>query len=243
MVQGMSLALPPGEVWGLLGPNGAGKSTLLKGIMGFPWVWRSGEFLVDGRPLEERTERERACLIGYLPQDPPVPQGLTVRETVLLGRHPFRSPWAPDSREDRDTAAAVMETCDILHLAERPAANLSGGEQKLVFLASVLVQRPAILLLDEPGSGLDYRHTGMLWEILSLEARRGVSVLACTHRLGMAGEHLSGVVLLGHGRCMGSGPPEHVLSPDLLSAVYGVPLDIARNPDTGGWIVSAGRRP
>lgn len=228
-------------MWGLLGPNGAGKSTLLKGMMGFPWLWREGKVLIDGTPLERIPVAARASMIGYLPQDPPVPQGLTVRETVLLGRHPFRSPWATDSAGDHEVAEEVMGRCEVLHLAHRLTANLSGGERRMVFLASVLAQKPMILLLDEPGSGLDYRHTVLLWEILGRLALAGVSVFASTHRLGMAGEHFRGAVLLSDGNCMGIGSPELMFESGLMSRVYGIPLSVTRDGATGGWVVTAGR--
>jgi iron complex transport system ATP-binding protein len=238
-ISGLDFTLPGGEIWGLLGPNGAGKSTLMKGILGFPWLWRKGSVLADGKPFEGFSEREKASLIGYLPQDPPVPQGLTVTETVLLGRHPFRSPWATDSATDREAAKEVMEECGILHLAGRLTANLSGGERRMVFLASVLVQKPMILLLDEPGSGLDYRYTAMLWEILERLASRGVSVFASTHRLAMAGEHFSGAMFLSGGRCIAAGSPEEIFTPGIMSAVYGIPLSVTRDSGAGGWSVSS----
>lgn len=241
-VSDIDFTLRPGEIWGLLGPNGAGKSTLLKGIMGFPWLWRSGGMLIDGVPMNRLTGLERAALVGYLPQEPPVPQGMTVRETVLLGRHPFRSPWSTDSPRDREVSREVMERCEILHLADRLVSNLSGGERRMVFLASVLAQRPSVLLLDEPGAGLDYRHTVMLWDILEGLAGGGVSVFASTHRLSMSGEHFRGALLLSDGKCLGSGTPEEVFSPGLMSRVYGIPLSVAHDTRTGGWLVTAGRQ-
>lgn len=240
-VSDVDFTLRPGEIWGLLGPNGAGKSTLLKGIMGFPWLWSSGGILMDGVPMKKLSGLERASLVGYLPQEPPVPQGMTVRETVLLGRHPFRSPWSTDSAKDREVSQKVMEQCEILHLADRLVSNLSGGERRMVFLASVLTQKPSVLLLDEPGGGLDYRHTVMLWEILEGLAREGVSVFASTHRLSMSGEHFHGALLLSGGRCLGSGTPGEVFSPELMSRVYGIPLSVLHDGDTGGWLVTAGR--
>lgn len=210
--------------------------------MGFPWVWREGSVTVDGKPMAALSDRERAFTVGYLPQDPPVPQGLTVRETVLLGRHPFRNPWATDSPADMEAAHRVMEECDVTHLSSRLASNLSGGERRMVFLASVLAQTPGILLLDEPGGGLDYRHTVMLWEILEGLADRGVSVLASTHRLGMAGEHFDGAVVLSRGECLGIGKPDQIFTSELMTSVYRIPLGVTRDAGTGGWSVSAGRR-
>ncbi len=228
-----------GEIWGLLGPNGAGKSTLIKGVMGFPWLWRRGTVLLDGRPLEGIPGRERAAAIGYLPQDPPVPQGLSVQETILLGRHPFRSPWSPDSEGDREACRWAMDLCNVAHLRNRPVGRISGGERRMVFLASVLVRKPGLLLLDEPGGGLDYRHTVILWDILEELAGEGATVLVSTHRLGMAGAHFRGAVLLAEGRCLGAGPPEEVFSPELMSRVYGIPLSVFRDRNTGSWVVAA----
>lgn len=242
-VSDIDFTLRPGEIWGLLGPNGAGKSTLLKGIMGFPWLWRSGGITLGGVPMKKLSAHERAALVGYLPQEPPVPQGMTAGETVLLGRHPFRSPWSTDSAVDRGVCREVMEKCEIVHLTDRLVSNLSGGERRMVFLASVLAQKPSVLLLDEPGGGLDYRHTVMLWDILEGLAREGVSVFASTHRLSMSGEHFHGALLLSGGKCLGSGTPGEVFSPGLMSRVYGIPLSVTHDTVTGGWLVTAGRRP
>lgn len=235
------MAIPAGSVTAVIGPNGSGKSTLLKGIMGFPGVSVSGSASLNGLSIPDLNRMRRAKMVAYLPQTPPVPSGLTGLETVLLGRHPHRSSWAGDSDEDRDSAVKALKMVDALHLADKKVDCISGGEFRLVNLAAVLAQETPVILLDEPGSSLDYGHVSHLWQILSELARLGRTIVATTHRIGMAAGHFNRILLLSKGEQILFGDPESVFSrSDLLSDIYGTPLKTHQNSPGMGWIIYPG---
>jgi iron complex transport system ATP-binding protein len=227
-----------GSVTAVIGPNGSGKSTFLKGIMSFPGMLVSGEAVLDSVALGGLSRRERARRIGYLPQFPPVPPGLTGIETVLLGRHPHRSTWSYDSPEDIETAANALDMVGASHLAEKYVDRISGGEFRLVNLAGVLAQETPVILLDEPGSSLDYGNALHLWMVLSQLADQGKIIIAATHRIGLASGYFSRVLLLSGGRPVEYGTPAEVFAKnDRLSEMYRTPLRMVQNTEGRGWSV------
>ncbi|PIE53094.1 cobalamin/Fe(3+)-siderophore ABC transporter ATP-binding protein [Candidatus Fermentibacteria bacterium] len=237
VVSGINVVFPEGSVTAVLGPNGSGKSTLLKGIMGFSGVSCSGSVMFRNTDIRRISRKKRAELVGYLPQSSPVPAGLTGLETVLLGRHPHRSSWAGDSQKDIKVAEEALELVDASYLAEKPVDRISGGERRLVNLAAVLAQETPVILLDEPGSSLDYGNAGHLWQLLSRLAKTGKTIIATTHRIGMAAGHFDRVLLIAGGTQIEYGEPEKVFSSEgLLSQVYGTPLRAVKN-GSEGWIV------
>ncbi len=240
-VYGVSMNLSAGSVTAVIGPNGSGKSTLLKGIMSFPGMKSEGLVTLNSLAIPSMNRRERAARIAYLPQSPPLPAGLTAIETVLLGRFPHRNAWSSDSPGDIEIAMDALEMVGAEHLAEKHTDEISGGENRLVNLAAVLSQQTEIILLDEPGSSLDYGHAAQLWELLSRLASRGIIILATTHRIEMSGNAFDKVLLLSGGKSVAFGKPEEVfLSGDLLSSVYNTPMSVRRASHDGSWIVFPG---
>jgi len=201
----------------------------------------SGSVSLDGLSIPDLDRMKRAKLVGYLPQTPPVPGGLTGLETVLLGRHPHRSSWAGDSDKDRAAAVKALKMVDAYHLADKQVDRISGGEFKLVNLAAVLAQETPVILLDEPGASLDYGHASHLWRILSGLASQGRTIVATTHRIGMAAGHFNRILLLSTGEQILFGDPESVFSrSDLLSEIYGTSLKTVQNGPGMGWTIYPG---
>ena len=228
-VDGVDLAIGPGELVAVVGPNGAGKSTLLGLLSG--WLRPSaGTVELQGRPLSRWPARERARRLALLPQDAAPLYDLTVLEVVATGRHPHRGPWAPLDLHDRRIVAAVMAATDTAPLRDRSFATLSGGERQRVLLASVLAQEPAVLLLDEPTASLDLHHGVEVFRHLARAAREGTGVLAVTHDLNLAALFADRVVLMDRGRTVRAGPPSRVLTADTLRAVYGPDLAVVAHP-------------
>lgn len=183
---------------------------------------------------------ERARLVSFLPQEYSASSRLTALEMTLLGRHPHHEAWEPDTARDLETARECLELSGIPGLENRVFSELSGGERRLVMLASALAQQPRVLLLDEPGSSLDFRHTVDLWALLDRLSRKGITVLASTHELNTAGRFLHSVLLLGNGRSRAFGPPSQVCTPELLTEVFGVDLKVQEDGE-GGFFVLPGR--
>lgn len=135
-----------------------------------------------------------------------------------------------------EVAGSLIET-DLAAFPSRVYMSLSGGERSRAALARVLAQEPRVLLLDEPTSSLDIRHQQLVMGLTRLRARRGDGVVVVLHDLSLAGTFADRVVVMSQGRIVADGPPDHVLTSQLLSEVYEHPIEIIRHPVTGGIIV------
>lgn len=233
ILDGLDVALEPGECVGLIGPNGAGKSTLLRALAGMlPF---QGAVMLDGRSLAAWSSRERACRVGYLAQGREVAWPIDVAEVVALGRLPHRAPFAQDNEADRAAVAEALRLADIEALAERPADALSGGEVARMLLARLLAQQTPILLADEPAAGLDPAHQLATMQIFADLARTGRGILVSLHDLTLAARWCDRLILMQEGSIVAAGAPEQVLTADRLAAAYGIEARIDRDGD--GMIV------
>ncbi|MCW2240440.1 ABC transporter ATP-binding protein [Azospirillum canadense] len=222
ILAGASFAVRRGTVTGLIGPNGVGKTTLLRAIAGL--LPHDGALAFDGRRLPV-SARERARLIGYLPQGHAVHWPLTVRRTVELGRLPHLGPLGRLRADDVAAVDRVMAATGIAALSARTVSSLSGGERARVMLARVLAANAPLLLADEPVAALDPGHQLRLMALLRDEAVvRNRAVFVVLHDLALAARCCDDLVLvMPDGRCL-SGPTPSVLTPDPLTAAYGVPF-------------------
>ncbi len=242
----LSFALWPGELLAIVGPNGAGKSTLLK-VAGGALRPSAGNVELFQRPISTYHRRELARVIAMVAQENQVAFRFTVLEIVLMGRAPHLGSFHLESRHDLAAAHAALERFDLLDLAHRSISELSGGERKRVFLARALAQQPRVILLDEPTAFLDLRHAAeILNEFCTLCRESGVAVAATMHDLNAAASYADRVLLLHNGAAVACGVPDEVLNTAILEQVYGVKVQIGRNPMTGALAVFPGassRRP
>ena len=233
VVHAVDVELPPGRVTVLVGPNGSGKSTLLKGVARLHPI-RSGSIHLDQTDARALSGREMAQRLAMLTQGRPTPVGLTVREVVSFGRYPYRGRW---NRQDPQGPAAIehaLALTGLAELAERDADTLSGGQAQRVWLAACLAQDTDVLLLDEPTTYLDLRHQVELLDLVrDLADHHGITVGVVLHDLDQAAELADHLVLLDEGVVMAAGAPDEVLRADLLSRVYGLPIDVTRDPLSG----------
>jgi manganese/zinc/iron transport system ATP- binding protein len=216
VIEGVDLAIPIGALVGVLGPNGAGKSTLLKAILGLTPQF-SGSVTFGGRPIDEQRER-----VAYVPQREAVDWTfpVTAAETVLMGRY-RRIGWVRrPGVDDRRAAADALARVRLDDIADEQIGELSGGQQQRVFLARALVQDAAVLLLDEPMTGVD-QATEQLVIGLLLELRdAGTTILQATHDLESAAE-ISDQLCFVNGRVTAFGPPAETFKPPVLHATFG----------------------
>lgn len=230
VVSDVSATVDSGGWLAIIGPNGSGKSTLLKAILGV--VRHSGEVLVDGRPVTGLHRRERARLLGYAPQVPHLPVGLTVTDYVLLGRTPHLGVLGREGRTDLGVVSGVLDRLDLTELADRPLSTLSGGERQRAVLGRALAQRSGILLLDEPTTGLDIGHAQALLDLIDeLRRESGTTVVTTLHDLTLAAQYAENLVLLDHGTVAATGPPAEVLSPTTLATHYAARVTVVTAPD------------
>jgi putative ABC transport system ATP-binding protein len=177
-LQGVSLALEPGEMAAVTGPSGSGKSTLLSCLAGLDEP-DGGQVRICGDRLTRRTEEDRALLrgrkIGVLYQDVNLVGHLSVEENMSLARR-----MAGDGK-GADRQRELLERCGIAHRAGARPAQLSGGELARAGLAVALVNDPAVLLADEPTGELDTVTAERIMELLREQAQGGTATLIATH--------------------------------------------------------------
>ncbi|HTL30282.1 MAG TPA: ABC transporter ATP-binding protein [Tepidisphaeraceae bacterium] len=223
-LRSISIDLAPGEIVTLLGPNGSGKSTLIKVLLGH--LQGEGEIAWEDRPMRAWSRRELARRVAYLPQSPLFDAEQTVREVLLLGRAPYWIAFGLESQRDLEVVHDIAQSLALVDLMSRRMDELSGGQRQRVFLARCLIQEPAALLLDEPSTFLDLKHQVELTQLLrKLSREKNIAVLMASHDLNLAAAGADRLVLLNNGELVANGPPNDVLNPDLLSRVYGVPME------------------
>jgi iron complex transport system ATP-binding protein len=228
-----------GEWLGLIGPNGAGKTTLLRALVQL--VTHDGRTLVDGDSTDGLSRRELARMIAYVPQAPELPPEITVSDYVLLGRSPHIGYFGVEKARDHAVCANLLERLDLSSMADRQLGTLSGGELQRLVLARALAQEAPVLLLDEPTSALDLgRRVDALEIIDALRREHGLTVLSAMHDLTLAGQFADRLVLLAGGRVVASGTPEVVLDEAILTAHFGLHVQVLRTDD--GELVVAPRR-
>ena len=231
VLRGMDLDLRNGELVALLGTNGSGKTTLLRAFAG---TMRpdGGTVSFDGRSLGGWRRDALARRIAVLPQQLELPVGFRVAELVAMGRAPHARRLFASTADDERAVARALIDADAADLADRPAEELSGGERQRLLVAMALAQEPDLLLLDEPTLHLDLAHqVTLLAAIRRLRDQRGLTVLAVLHDLNLAAAFAPRVAVLDEGRVVADGPPQEVLTPELVRRVFGVGVDEARTPD------------
>jgi iron complex transport system ATP-binding protein len=233
----ISLGLQPGEMLGVLGPNGAGKSTLLGALCG---ELKTGQVWLDDKPLEQWSAAHRAQRLAVLPQRSTLSFAFKVQDVVAMGRLPH------DTGQQRDAQiiGAALDAADATHLLDRSYLALSGGERQRVHLARVLAQlwpgeRGQSLLLDEPTSMLDPLHQHTTLQAVRQFANRGGAVLVILHDLNLAARYCDRLLLLDDGLPMALGPPQTVLVPDTLKAVFGLEVLVQSHPERGHPLIIA----
>ena len=241
ILDGVEVAVPPGSWTAVVGPNGAGKSTLLRAIAAL--VPHTGSVLLDGVDVAALPPRARAVRIGYAPQIPTVPEGISVGDYVMLGRTPHRGLLAGASHADGVAVAAALDRLELDSLARRPMRTLSGGERQRAVLARALAQQPRLLLLDEPTAALDLGHAQQVLELVDeLRLGAGLAVVSTLHDLVLAGQYADQLVLLAAGQVVAAGPAEQVLTEAALARYYGASARVELGPD-GVHVHPVRRRP
>lgn len=225
-IEGISFAIPPGQMVGVIGPNGAGKTTLFKAILGLI-PRQQGEILLHEAPaLAQRS------MMGYLPQLEEINRAfpVSVEDVVMMGRYP-RIGWCRRPGPDDDEAARrALTRVDLLDHARTQIGRLSGGQQQRAFLARVLAQDPHLLLLDEPVSGVDTTTQHAIFALLEELRSNGKTVVVATHDLNCVIERFDQVLCLNR-RVIAYGPPKEVFREDTLEQTYGHHLMIVQVGD------------
>jgi iron complex transport system ATP-binding protein len=235
ILRDVALEVPVGSWVCVVGPNGAGKTTLLHAVAGL--VPFEGTTELWGRRLEAYPRRERARHVGLVPQQPVVPDGITVHEYVRLGRTPHLGILGAERPEDVVAVRTAMDRLELAPEGDRRLDSLSGGELQRVVVARALAQAAPLLLLDEPTTGLDLGHQIRVLELIEgLRRSEGLTVLSTMHDLTLAGRFADHFALLSQGRLVSKGSRSDVLDPAVIAEHFGTNVRVIGDGDVG-WAV------
>ena len=221
ILRGADLCLERGRLLAIVGPNGAGKSTLVRAVSGLQ-ARSAGTVRWSGRDLGEMRGRELARVRAFVPQRMPVPNGVSVREAVTIGRSSHLRPLRRLTGADRAAIEAAMERARVTRFAERALTTLSSGELQRVQIAIGLAQEAPVLIADEPTSQLDLGATvGVATLLRELVDEGGLTVLLVVHDLALAAAVADSATIVAGGRTVAAGPPAEVLSSERLAEIWG----------------------
>ncbi len=220
VLKNINLNISGPQLVSILGPNGVGKSTFIHCINKILSP-SGGTILLDSKDVNEYNLKEMAKKIGYVPYSSSDTFPLTVVDTVLLGRHPHAG-WKTTD-EDLDIVYDTLKLLNIEDLAMRPFNELSAGQHQRVMLARGLVQKPQILLLDEPTSNLDIKHQlGISKMLKELSHNEKILVIMISHDINIAAKYSDSIILMHNGSIFAVGKPNEVITEENILTVYGV---------------------
>lgn len=229
ILRDLSFECGRGQLIGLLGPNGSGKTTLMRCVSGLlPY---EGELTFDGRSVRAWNAGALARRMAFVRQAVSLSFDFTVSELVLLGRSPHKR-WLQDyTRDDVEQMEEALERVDLAGFHDRSVLSLSGGELQRVMLAQALVQQAEMLLLDEPTAHLDVHYQFEFMDFVGDLVRRGRTAVAVFHDLEMAARYADELIVLNGGRLAITGPPEVVITEELIANVFRMRATIHSSAD------------
>lgn len=209
-VGGVSFAVPEGICFGLLGPNGAGKTTTVEIIEGVTPA-TSGQVYYYGEPVGARFQQEA----GIQFQNTALQDFLTVRETIQM----FRSLY--DRQADFDELVAQ---CSLGDLLDRDNRKLSGGQRQRLLLAVALVNRPRLIFLDEPTTGLDPQARRNFWDLVQSLRSQGSTIVLTTHYMDEAQVLCDEIAIMDGGKIVTQGSPADLLRQQYKGLIIELPI-------------------
>ncbi len=224
VLAGLDLSISEGSVYGIVGASGAGKTTLAKTIAGFIPHAEGGDLegrvTVAGLDVPTATLLDVVTRVGLVSQNPfnqITGARFTVEEEIAFGLENLGTSRA----EMLERVDAVVDQFGLEELRSRSPYALSGGQQQLVAIASIMVMRPSILVMDEPTSQLDPGGTRLVFDVIERVAQQGTTVVMFEHKLELLRDHADTLGVLAEGRIVLSGSPRDVLADERL-AEWGV---------------------
>ncbi len=219
-VNKINFAVQPGECFGFLGPNGAGKSTTVRMIYCFSPI-TSGQLLVLGQDVQHSIRAIKARL-GVVAQEDNLDPDLTVRQNLLVFASYFKIPKAEVAiRSDE-----LLAFFDLTHKANTQVEELSGGMKRRLAIARALINRPELLILDEPTTGLDPQARHLVWQKLRSLKNQGVTLLLTTHYMDEATQLCDRLVIMNQGNILEEGQPKELIARHIGKEVLQLTLEV-----------------
>lgn len=229
VLRDISFNIKKGEFTSIIGPNGAGKSTVLKAIMKNIDL-ASGDISIKGKSIKNITHKEKACIIGFVPQEFNISFDFTVYDIVAMGRNPYIAKFKKSKFDDKKIIEESLQKTNTYEFKDKYFNSLSGGEKQRVIIARALAQQPEILILDEATSSLDIHHQLDILELIhSLNREDGLTVLTIMHDLNLASRFSDKIVLLSKNGVIKSGTPSEVIDEQVLKNVYDMDMVVREN--------------
>ena len=229
-VKDVSFSIGPGLLVGLIGPNGCGKSTMMKCINRMHDI-SSGDIIMDGENLQEKTHREIAEKISNVPAELRTSFGLSVMETIMLGRYPYiKNVWW-ETDDDETMVIDAMKKFGVFHLKDRQLHMLSSGERQRVLIAKAYVQEPRLMLVDEPTSHLDMKYKLEVMEYLNAMVKNDMSILVAEHDISLMARYCDLCIIMKKGEIVTIGKPKEVITSQLIEEVYEVSASVGFDND------------
>ncbi len=228
ILDNVSWEIKPGEHWAVLGANGSGKTTLLQLLAGYLWP-TSGEVTVLGKRFGEIDLRELRKSIGWVgsflqAQIPPAQKPL---DFIVSGKFATLGIYVKPEESDYAEAVKLAEKLEVAHILDSTYAVLSQGEKQRLLIARALIHKPKLLILDEPCNGLDIVSREQLLSTLESLGRTsdGPTMILVTHHLQEIMPAFTHVFFLKSGRCAACGEKELILRENLLTEIFGIPIE------------------
>ncbi|WP_298613162.1 ABC transporter ATP-binding protein [uncultured Odoribacter sp.] len=223
----ISFEVDTGDMLAIIGQNGSGKSTLLKCMNRILKV-NKGSIEINERPLTSFSPAKLSQIMAYIPQTEETLTGLTVFDTVLLGRKPYIS--GKPSQTDLEFVSELLFRLELEEEAMRTLNTLSGGQQQRVFIARALAQQPSILLLDEPIANLDIYHQMKVMKLLQQLSAEGITVIITIHDINMAARFCNKALMLKGGTVFACGDQSVYISEN-IGHLYDIQVEVVRYKD------------
>jgi iron complex transport system ATP-binding protein len=223
ILNNISAQFAPSKIHGLIGPNGSGKSSLLKNICRI-WEPQRGTVFINGRDHRSFPRKDLSKIITLVPQNTWVSFPISVYDYVAMGRNPHQGRFQTLTKKDKIVIEEALIKTQTLEIRDQNINELSGGEEQLVTIARALATEASLLLLDEPTSDLDVKHTLTIMDLLRDLKGEEKTLLVSIHDLNLARRYCDTITILNRGTIFFHGPPSQAFSEENIRAVFAVKM-------------------
>ena len=229
-VEDFSLDVKKGELISIIGPSGCGKTTMMRCINRMH-DFQDGDILIDGESVKNKTVTEIAKKVSNVPAELRNSFGLTVYETVMLGRYPYLKNMWWETEHDETMVMETMKKFGVHHLMDKQLNMLSSGEMQRVLIAKAYVQEPRLMLVDEPTSHLDMKYKLNVMEYLRAMVKKDMSILVAEHDISLMARYCDLCIIMKKGELVAIGDPKKIITEELIQDVYEVSSTVGLDRD------------
>lgn len=237
VLEEISFHLDVGQSVCLLGKNGVGKSTLFRCLLG-TIESQKGRIWIDQQEIHDYSRAALSQKIAYIPQSQRGTFPFTVLEMVLMGTASKLKNYQQPGKQEYQRAYEALERLNIEHLTHCLFSEISGGEQQLVIIARSLAQQSQMIIMDEPCANLDFGNQIKTLELIQELTKQGYLIIQSTHDPNHALQYADQVLVLEDGKISVSGAPQEVLTSEVLSRIYQIPIQV-KEVAPGQWCCMA----